>query len=174
MNNLIKIIAIFVLATSFSFAAEENYQILGGSMHKSGTLVISSKVNAQDSHKINFTIDYSVKKNFFAPIPVKWLSGTYTASFSEEFVQEEFYMELERSKTREIDGMIIKHQGRQDYGRFLDCHKVTIEIIGGDVDVKITALYHPTIEHTGWAQVEVLVTKIPVLGKYRVKANILQ
>jgi len=174
MKVFIKSILAFSLLTSIALAAPVNYKILRGAMHKGGSLKLTSKINATDSHKTDFSIDYKIVKKVLAPIPRKWLSGKYTETFPAEFTHEEFYMNLRAAKTLKVDDMVLTHKGMITIGRYTNAHKVHIVIDGGDVDVAINAYYHPTIEHMGWVKFDIYVTKIPVIGTYRVKAEILK
>ena len=90
--------------------------------------------------------------------------------FKYEFLYEEAYLNLERTKYLEIKHARVYYQGRATIGRYVNCHKV--KIVGKNGKSEIIAYYHPQVGDAGWVYMDLTIKKIPFFGSYNLKAVI--
>lgn len=159
---------ILIIVLSMSVFANTNYQVLKGSMHRGGNLVVSTSVIKNRAHvKINYKIN---PKRFIPGFLKKFLEGDHVEKLPSEFLFEDAYLELEDNGKKEIESAFVYHQGRVDYGRYTNAHKVLIKAKNGKSE--IIAYYHPEVEDAGWAYIDLTIKKIPVLKTYNLKARV--
>ena len=159
---------ILIIVLSFSVFAQKKYEVLRGSMHFGGNLKVSSSIVDGEA---NIKINYKINPKRFIPFFLKqYLKGDHVEKLPSEFLYEDAYLELENNGEKEIESAFVYHQGRVDYGRYTDAHKVLIKAKNGKSE--IIAYYHPEIEDAGWAYIDLTIKKIPVLKTYNLKAQV--
>lgn len=158
----------FIITLSSSAFAKTNYNITRGKLHRGGTIDVTS---AQKGSLAHMEIKFSVNPKRFIPGFVKkYLSGNHVEKLPADFLYENAYLDLERTKTLELKDAYIYHQGRVNFGRYTNSHKVLIKAKNGKSE--IVALYHPIIGDAGWVNIDLTILKVPVLGKYNIKATV--
>jgi hypothetical protein len=157
-----------MFSISINSFALEKYTIKKGSMHRGGWIKVEAK---QINSLAHMNIEYQVNPKMFIPGFVKkYLKGIHVEKLPKAFLYEEAYLSLERSKSLELEGANIYHQGRIDVGRYTNCHKVKIVAKNGKSE--ITAFYHPQVGDAGWVHINLIIKKIPLMKTYNLKADL--
>jgi hypothetical protein len=162
------IITALMLTISASALALTKYNISKGKFHKSGIIeVVASE--SEDTAHIN--IKYNVKAKSFIPgFFKKYLSGTRLEVLPKEFLYEDAYLNLEKGGELEVKDAFVFHQGRIDYGRYTNCHKILI--IGKNGKSETIAYYHPLVKDAGWVFISLTLKNMKVIGSYNLKADL--
>lgn len=157
-----------VLTLSTSLFAKTDYTIQRGSLHRGGWINVEAlEVNDLAHMKINYKVN---PKRIIPGFFKEYLSGDHIEKLPKDFLDESAYINLEQTKEIEIKDAFVYHQGRVDYGRYLNCHKILIK--AKNEKSEIIAYYHPTIADAGWAYISLTIKKIPVIRNYNLQAKL--
>lgn len=159
---------LFVALFSFnSFATLDtetvSHSVTEGKYHNGGSL----NFKTYDINEESFTaqIKYNLNPKWFVSfLKKKYLNGETVEVLPIDFITEEGYLDLEKSKEREFRGARLVHVGRKDIGDFKDCHVVEIFPASGKWKGKV--YYHPSINSVGWAKFEITLLSIKVISPY--------
>lgn len=165
MRKLVISLTLILATTVF---AKTDYSIQKGKLHRSGWINVEALEVEELAH---MKIQYKVNPKRIIPgFFKKYLSGDHVEKLPKEFLNETAYLDLEKTKELEIKDAFVYHQGRVDYGRYTNCHKVLIKAKNGKSE--IIAYYHPLIGDAGWAYISLTIKKIPVMGTYNLQAKL--
>lgn len=164
---------LFLLSLLFSLsvwsAGPTHFKILPGKLHQGGKA--SADIISTDTHKkvILVRLNYEVYKKTLVPVPDEYLKGSSDQELPLEFIDERGYLNLEQSKTRELEDAILIHLGRVSLGGHTNGHHVRIKAKNGRSETDV--YYHPHLPELGWGKVRlVLHTPIPLLKNYAMEA----
>lgn len=161
-------ILVFALILSTSVFAKTSYNITRGKLHRSGWINVQA---IEQDNLANIKIKYAINPQRFIPgFFKKYLKGDHIEKLPLEFMNETAYLELERTKSLEIKDAFVYHQGRVNYGRYTNAHKILIKAKNGKSE--IIAYYHPLVADAGWVYIDLTIKKIPVMSTYNLKAKI--
>lgn len=154
-----------VILTSTIALSATHYNITSGSLHKGGSINISSKIS-DDIFEV--TLNYKLKKRFFVPVSADKLKGSKKTKLPFEFSTEDGYLELEKLGSKKVKKAELKFLGRTSYGRYTNAYK--FKIIPNNGKSTTEAIYHPQAPGIGWLNIKV--TFNDILDGYTIEARI--
>jgi hypothetical protein len=156
----------------FQASASElsTFDILPGKLHKGGVLTASGFPDANGVN-MNVSVVYEIRKRDLVPVPSQYLKGTYDQKLPAQFLTEQGYLDLEKSKSIHLEDASVEHLGRVAIGSLSDAH--LIHIIPDNHRSEMFLVYHPSIAGLGWDQLKlVLHTEIPLLRDYVIEGKL--
>ena len=133
---------------------------------KNGHLNISTRpVNTETVYA---NIHYKLKTKWYVPIPDQ--EGDLGQELPVEFTNETGYQRLERESRIVYKDVYLDYLGRANVNNYSNCYK--IKVTKTDNTWWAVAYYHPSIQSTGWARLELTYNNIPALGTYTIRANL--
>lgn len=168
---MFKLLSLAVLISTSAMAASDamNFKIIPGKLHQGGKASADLLTTNKEKGVMVVKLAYEVYKKALVPVPDEYLKGSVDQELPLEFIDERGYLNLENSKTLELDDAILVHMGRSVVAGHGNGHHVRIKAKNGRSETDV--YFHPHLPELGWGKVRlVLHTPIPMLKNYSMEA----
>jgi len=166
-----KALALLILLSTTLHASIEtlSYKIFPGKLHTGGTLDASVSKIDETSGIMEVVLKYDIIKKSYVPAPGDLLKNSMILELPLEFADERGYLNLEMSKSRDMERATLHHIGRVDIGNLKNAHHVKILNKKGKFECDI--YYHPSMPELGWPEMK-LILNVSILKNYELKAEL--
>jgi hypothetical protein len=98
-------------------------------------------------------------------------NGTRLQQIPASFASLEGYLELEQVGSYEDERVRLDHRGRRRWQSYYDCHQIQLTPKGRRATWNGLLTYCPELPELGFAEIELQVREIPVLGTHTLKSR---